>query len=212
MNDKNQIDDMMDDIINNIIDDKNIPYAKNIIIMRHFKTFDDFFGNQKIIYDKSLIQSNLFVDFIINHLTTNKYINKIKIYTSNHERTIDTVNILISKLKSKIIKKKIKSIEIFDPIISNTIDRDPLKKKHINICQKIKNEIESKLKHDTLYIFTTHSSLIYNLFECFLNIYADKNKELINLKKIKKHIHSYSLSFISIKNDNLKYKFNINMK
>jgi len=136
MNDKNQIDDMMDDIINNIIDDKNIPYAKNIIIMRHFKTFDDFFGNQKIIYDKSLIQSNLFVDFIINHLTTNKYINKIKIYTSNHERTIDTVNILISKLKSKIIKKKIKSIEIFDPIISNTIDRDPLKKKTYKYLSK----------------------------------------------------------------------------
>jgi hypothetical protein len=179
---------------------------KNIIIIRHFKTFEDDKGNEKILYKKSLSRSVKFVDFIKKYVNENKSINKIKIYTSNQDRTIMTAFILISKLKSEIISSELKNVNIFEPIITDIIDRDPKKNKYKGVCDKIKNIIEPKLKNDTLYVFITHSSLIFNLFECFYNIYTDKN-----VAKTNKNIHSYSLSFMTKTNNHLKSKFNINM-
>lgn len=180
---------------------------KNIIIIRHFETFEDSHGNEKINYNKSLNKSENYVVFIKEYIKKNKNINKIKFYTSKHERTIITALILSNKLKSNIISKKLNSIEICDPIITDLIDRDPSKKKYKNNCIKIINEIDAKIKSDTLYIYVSHSSTIYNLFDCFYKLYSSKNSE-----KFINKIHSYSLSFLSKKKNRLTFDFNINMR
>lgn len=180
---------------------------KNIIIMRHFETFEDSHGNEKINYNQSLDKSENFIVFIKEYIEKNKNINKIRFYTSKHERTIISALILCNKLKSNIISNKLNPIEICDPIITDLIDRDPNKKKYKNNCIKIINKIENKLKNDTLYIYVSHSSTIYNLFNCFYKLYSPKNSE-----KFINKIHSYSLSFLTKKKNRLIYDFNINMR
>ena len=180
---------------------------KNIIIMRHFETFEDSNGNEKINYEKSLDKSENFINFIKEYIEKNKNISRIRFYTSKHERTIISALIMCNKLKSNIILNKLGPIDIYDPIITDLIDRDPQKKKYKNNCIKIKNEIDAKFKSDTLYIFVTHSSTIYNLFECFFKLYSSKyNEKFVN------KIHSYSLSFLTKKKKNLIFDFNINMR
>lgn len=180
---------------------------KNIIIMRHFETFEDSKGNEKIKYEKSLDKSEKFINFIKEYIEKNKNINRIRFYTSKHERTIISALIICNKLKSNIILNKLSPIDIHDPVITNLIDRDPNKKKYKNNCIKIKNEIDSKLKKDTLYIFVTHSSTIYNLFRCFYKLYSSNyNEKFVN------KIHSYSLSFLTKNKKDLIFDFNINMR
>jgi len=180
---------------------------KNIIIIRHFETKKDNHGNEKILYDKSLKKSIKFVNYIEKYLANNPNINKIKFYVSEQERTIITALILSNQIKSNIIQNKFVKIEIDEPIITNFINRDPKAKKQKIICDKIKNDFNSKIKNDILYIFVSHSSVIFNLFECFCKSYYYKYNE-----KYSKKIHSYSLSFISKKNNMLEYDFNLNLK
>lgn len=175
--------------------------------MRHFETFEDSNGNEKIYYSKSLDKSYKFIKFIHEYLNKNKNVNKIKFYTSKHDRTIISALILCNKIREKIISKEFHTIEIFDPIITDLIDRDPKKIKNKKMCEKIKNNVDKKFKSDTLYIFITHSSTIYNLFECFCKLYSTKYTENFVNK-----IHAYSISFITKTNDRLIYEFNINMR
>lgn len=180
---------------------------KNIIIIRHFETFKDANNNERIYYNKSLKKSNEYLEFIEKYINNNPKINKIKLLTSNHDRTIMTSLIISNGLKSKIIYNKLTSIEIYEPIISNILDRDPHKKKHKEICKKIINNIDSKLTENTLYLFITHSSLIFNLFNCFCNLYSNEY-----IKIPKSHIHKNSLSYIKKTKKSFEYDFNINMK
>lgn len=180
---------------------------KNIIIIRHFETFEDSNKNEKIDYEKSLKKSGKYIEFIQNYIIENPNINKIKFFTSKHDRTIMTSLILCSGLKTKIISNQLKSIEIFEPAIIDILDRDPLKINHKKVCNKIKNNVNDKLNDNTLYLFITHSSLIYNLFTCFCKLYSSKYKS-----ESKTHIHTYSLSYIKKTTGSLKYNFNINMK
>lgn len=181
---------------------------KNIIILRHFETFEDSHKNEKIYYSKSLKKSLKFINYIENYVNSKKKINKIKFFTSKHERTIITSLIISNGLKSNIITNGTKNIEIFDPVISDLLDRDPRKEKYNKVCEKIKNKINDELCGDTLYIFISHSSLIYNLFECFCNLYSNNYD-----KKIKQnYIHTYSLSLINKTKKTLKCEFNINMR
>ncbi len=175
--------------------------------MRHFETIKDSRNNEKILYDKSLEKSLIFTEFIKKYLDDRPNINRIKFYVSKHERTIISALILSNQIKSKIILNKFKPIEISDPVIIDIIDRDPKAKKHKKNCNKIKNDLEPTLKNNTLYIFVSHSSIIFNLFECFCKFYSNKYKENFINK-----IHSYSLSFINKTKDRLIYDFNINMK
>lgn len=180
---------------------------KNIIIIRHFETFEDTNKNEKINYEKSLIKSPKYIEYIIKYINDNPNINKIKFYTSKYDRTIMTSLILCNGLKSQIILNKLKTIKIYDPIITDILNRDPHKKNHKEICNNIKNSINDKLKDDTLYLFVSHSSLIYNLFECLCKLYSSKYKG-----ETKNRIHTYSLSFIKKTKNSLKYDFNVNMK
>lgn len=180
---------------------------KNIIIIRHFETMKDSDGNEKVLYDKSLIKSIKFIEFIKKYLENKPNIKKIKFYVSKHDRTIISALILCNQIKSKIISNQFNMIEIFDPVITDIIDRDPKLKKHKETCNKIKNNLEPYLNSDTLYIFVSHSSVIYNLFECFCKIFSNKYKEKYTGK-----IHSYSLSYINKQKNRIIYDFNINMK
>lgn len=180
---------------------------KNIIIIRHFETFKDDTKCEKIDYNKSLKKSVKYVKYIQNYIDENSNIKKIKFFTSKHDRTIMTSLILCSGIKTKIISNELNSIEIYDPVISDMIDRDPTKTNYKKVCKKINNSVNEKLSDDTLYIFVTHSSLIYNLFNCLCKLYSDKYKE-----KPKSHIHTYSLSLIKKTKKTLTCDFNINMK
>jgi hypothetical protein len=179
---------------------------KHIIIMRHFETFKDKHGKEKIYYDDSNDKSVVFVNFIKDYINKHPDINKIKFYSSNHERTLMTSLIVSSCIKSEIINGNFKKINIDDPSINNIIDRDPSKKKHIKRCEIINQKINNKLKDDTLYIFITHSSVISNLFYCFVNMFAKKD-----FKTKSEKIHSYSLSYITKIDNKLTWDFNIKL-
>lgn len=189
--------------------DKN----KNIIIIRHFETFKDENNNERIYYNESSRKLKKYLEFIEKYINNNsnannsQKINKIKIFTSNYDRTIITSLIICNGLKSEIISNRLKSIEIFEPVITDILDRDPHKKKHKEICKKITNDINNKLNEDTLYLFITHSSLICNIFNCFCKLYSNEYK-----KVSKSHIHRYSLSYIKKTKKICEYDFNINMK
>ena len=181
---------------------------RNIIILRHFETWVDKKGQERIYYDKSLKKSDKFVKFIKKYISDKQYINNIKFYTSEHDRTIMTSLILVSKLKSLIVNNNDKQIKMHEPIIIDMLNRDPNKKKYKNNYHKFKNEIDNKLKNDTLYIYVTHSSTIYNLFKYLSKFYSDKKYKQKHIDKI----HTYSLSFISKDDNQLTCDFNINMK
>ncbi len=179
---------------------------KHIIIMRHFETFINKFGKEKIHYNDSNDKSIIFINFIKNYINKYDDITKIKFYTSNHERTLMTSLILSSSIKTHIINDNFKKIDIDNPVVNNIIDRDPSKKKHIKRCEIINEKINNKLKPDTLYIFVTHSSIINDFFYCFVNMYAKKDFKIKNEK-----IHNYSLSYITKINNKLTWDFNIKL-
>lgn len=171
---------------------------KNIIIIRHFKTSHDSDNNEKIIYDNALIDSNLFINFIYKYLKENTYIKDITFISSPQDRTIMTSLIICSHLKTAL---KNKDYNINDPIIDNILDRDPNKKINLDILKKyLKKEINEKFNGDTLYIFVTHSSIIYNLYKSIIEIYSKE------IDFSKKHIYTNSLTYIQIIDINNEYK------
>lgn len=177
-----------------------------IIVLRHFKTYTDTKRQEKIIYDDAFEKTKPYIDFIIKVLEKNANIKNIKFICSPQERTIMTGLILSSSLKSKIItnEKLIKNIDISDPIIEKNIDRDPKKERLIKYYLETKNKYYDD---DTICIFVTHSSIIYNLYKCILE--DIKNIELENFNK---KIKSYSMSYIYKNKNKIYNKFNINMK
>lgn len=181
---------------------------RNIIIFRHLKTWIDDKGYERIQYDKSLKKSEKFVKFIKKFISDKQYINKIKFYTSEHDRTIMTSLILVSKLKSEMIDNNINQIKIYETTIIDILNRDPTKKKYKTNYNNFKNKIDKKLNDDTLYIYVTHSSTIYNLFEYLCKFYSDGKYKQNYIDKI----HTYSLSFISKTDNRLTYDFNIDIR
>lgn len=179
----------------------------NIIIIRHFKTTNNKNKEEKIIYEDAFDQAKPFINFINKYINKYDKIDKIKFISSPQDRTIITGLIISSILKSDIIENKIKKIIIEDPIIEEVIDRDPHKKKHITTCKVLSKKISEEYDENTLYIFITHSSLIYNTFSCLLNSHL-KNK----LDNFAEKIHSYSLSYIVKRNNKITYEFNKNLK
>lgn len=179
-----------------------------IIIMRHLKTYKDTKKQEKIIYDDAFEKTKSYVAFLIKVLEKNANITNIKIVCSPQERTLMTGLILSSSLKSQFIKndKLKKNINIMDPIIEKHIDRDPKKERNNKYYL---DAINTHYKTDTICIFITHSSIIYNLYKCIL-----ENIKNIKLDDFDKKIKSYSLSYIyKNKNKNKIYnKFNIDMK
>jgi hypothetical protein len=181
---------------------------RNIIIFRHFETWIDDKGQERIYYEKSLKKSEKFIKFIIKYISDKQYINKIKFHTSEHDRTIMTSLILVSKLKSEMIVNNMKQIKIYEPTIIDILNRDPSKKKYKKNCDKFKNKINNKLKDDTLYIYVTHSSTIYNLFKYMCKFYSRGKFKKNYIDKI----HTYSLSFISKVDKHLTYDFNVDIR
>lgn len=178
-----------------------------IMLIRHFKTINNSNNEEKINYDKSFQKAEIFSIYIYDFIKKHPSIKKIKFYTSEKERTLVTALVISSKIKSNIIEKKQKYIEIYDPIIENNIDRDPKKQNKEKICNYFNDKINNIFEEDTLYIYITHSSIIHNLFKCMLEVCAGKSIDDFQIKKI----HGYSLSFIA-KNDNkISYGFNYKM-
>jgi len=180
---------------------------KNIIIIRHFETFKDENNNERIYYNKSLKKIEKYLEFIKKYMNDNLKINKIKFFTSKYDRTIMTSLIIANGLKSKIINNQLRTIEIYNPIITDVVDRDPRKQKNKEICNKIIYDVDNKLSENTLYLFITHSSSICNIFNCFCKLYSTGHKKIS-----KTHIHRYSLSYIKKTKKTFECDFNINMK
>ena len=176
---------------------------KYLMLIRHFETFQNSKNKEKIKFKESFNKSIWFIDFIEIYIKKYPQIKKIKFFTSEHERTIMTSLILSSSIKSEILKNKFLNIQIFDPIINDMIDRDPKKKNKKNVCIYFKKNIEELFEEDTLYIYITHSSIIYNLFKCILENILNTKFEHFN-----KRIHDYSISCIAKTNDKLSYIFN----
>ena len=176
---------------------------KYIMLIRHFETIYNSKNKEKIKFNESFDKAILFVNYIEDFINKNPQIKKIKFFTSDHERTIMTSLILSSSIKSKILKKKFAKIHISDPKIDDMIDRDPTKKNKKNTCIYFQKKIEDFFKDDTLYIYITHSSVIYNLFKCILD-----NLSEANLNDYNKRIHSYSISSITKINGQVSHIFN----
>ena len=179
----------------------------NIFIIRHFKTFYDSNDLEKIRYEKGFDQSKFFVEFIGKFIDKNPKINKIKFITSPQDRTIITSLIISSNLKTYILKQKIRNIEIIDPVIDKQVDRDPKKKRKDNVCGYFKNKIQSEFNDNTIYIYITHSSIIYNTFKCIIDNMVHKTTTDFNEK-----IHGFSLSYLIKSKDKIHFEFNKNMK
>jgi hypothetical protein len=173
---------------------------KYLIIIRHFETHKN---SEKIKFNESFAKSQLFINYITKFVKKYSDIKKIKFYTTNYERTITTSLILSSNLKNEIINNTLSNLQIFEPEINNILDRDPKKIKKDDTCKNFKNNIEKNMDDDTLYIYITHSSVIYNLFECIINMVA--NKKFNNPVK---RIYNYSISSLVKYNDKIKYNFN----
>lgn len=171
---------------------------KNIIIIRHFKTC-----NERINYEESLIISDNFIKKIIEHMEYNN-INDIIIYTSDTDRTIVTALILVVKLKDYNINVKF-------PQIENNLNRDPFHER-IEITQNYFDNF--KFDNNKLVIFITHSSVYEYLYKILLLKLSNKilKDNIFDLKKNNTRIFSYSMSYINLKNDKLKSKFNIDMR
>jgi len=178
----------------------------NILILRHFKT-EGKHQEEKIIYKDAFEQAKPFIQFIKKYIEKYNNVNRIVFVSSPQERTIMTGLILSSILKGEIIEQKMKKIDIIDPVIDKAIDRDPHKKKHVKTCKILKQKINNEYKEDDLYIFVTHSSLIYNTFKCLLNNFAKTEKD-----DFSERIHSFSVSSITKVNNRLTYEFNRNLK
>lgn len=175
----------------------------NFILIRHFETFLTSDGEEKIKFKSSYSKASLFVNFIKLYISRNIGIKKIKFFTSDYERTLVTTLIISSLIKTEIIDGNISNIKIYEPVINDVIDRDPKKKNKKYMCEYFKNMVNNNFDNDTVYIYITHSSVIYNLFKCVLECSLNKKVPDFN-----KRIYSNSISYIS-KNDNkVSYMFN----
>lgn len=179
-----------------------------IILIRHFKTYINSKNKEKINYSTSFENSHGFIENIKSFTEKYPQIKKIKFLTSDHERTLLTSLVISTKLKSEILKKKLKYIEIDDPVINVFVDRDPFKKNKNLVCEYFNKKIENSFNDNTLYVIVTHSSIIYNLYKCIFEIFTEDEFTEYENKKI----HSYSFSYI-IRNDNrISYSFNKKIK
>jgi len=179
----------------------------NLIIIRHFKTFRDQKNNEKIKYNNAFEHSTSFIKFIKNTLDKSPEINNIKFITSPQERTIITGLIISNCIKNEIIEKKIKNnIKITEPVIDDILDRDPNKEKEKDMHDYFKNN-SLNFNSNTLYIYITHSSVIYTFFKCLMDFL-----KVSTTFDLEKHISSYSLTYVGKKENTIKYKFNKNMK
>jgi hypothetical protein len=176
---------------------------KYIMLIRHFESYYDSYNHEKIKYKDSFYKSIIFAEYIKKIIKEFPEIKKIKFYTSDHEITIMTALVISSTLKSELIKNNLPKIEIYDPVIDNIVDRDPKKIKAKYTCKSFHNLIEKKLKHDTLYIYITHSSIISNLFSCILDYLSNKKNENFHKK-----IYNYSFSYIIRFNDKVSWVYN----
>ncbi len=175
---------------------------KYLMIIRHFETYKN---SEKIKFNDSTAKSQIFIDYIKKYIKKYPNITKIKFYTSNQDRTIMTSLILSSNLKNEIINNTISNLQIFEPEINDVLDRDPKKIKKHDTCKNFKNIIKKIMDDSTLYIFITHSSVIYNLFKCIIKFFTDEEFNDPNKK-----IHHYSVSTL-VKYDN-KIHHNFNKK
>lgn len=175
---------------------------KYLMLIRHFETFQNSNKKEKLKYEESTNKAILFVNFINAFIKKYPEIKKIKFYTSDHERTMLTSLILSNAIKVEMLKKNFPELIINEPIIYDVIDRDPKKKNKKKTCSVFKKIID-KYSEDTLHIYITHSSIIYNLFKCILEHLLDTEMD-----DFAKRIHNYSISCISKIDDKVSYVFN----
>lgn len=196
----------------------------NIILIRHFKTFYDSNKNEKIDYEDSFDYATLFINKIKEHIDKYENIKKIKFISSNQDRTLMTSLVISSKIKSDILNNKFKKIKIYDPKINDMVDRDPNKKNKEKMSKYFNKKIK-KFDQDTLYIIISHSSVIYNLFNCILescsginlNNHNPNNNNQYNNQHNNQynnhlHIHSFSISWIFKYNNIVDYELNQKIK
>ena len=174
----------------------------NIIIIRHFKTKKDNNNQEQIIYDNIYEIAQKYINFIVKILSKKSNINKIIMLMSPQDRTIITSLIISTLIKNEIIKNNITGISIIEPEIDKILDRDPYKIKKKKISNNIYEKITS-FDQNTLYIYVSHSSVIYNIYKNIVE-YATQLK----LKKFSEKITSYSLSYVIKNKDNYIYEFN----
>lgn len=179
----------------------------NIFIIRHFKTFYDSNDYEKIRYEKAFEYSKPFVDFIGKFIEKNPKINRIKFITSPQDRTVITSLIISSDLKTNILKEKIRNVEIIDPIIDKIVDRDPKNNRKDFVCNYFKKRINSDFNENTIYIYITHSSVIYSTFKCIIDNLVHKTTT-----DFAERIHCFSLSYLIKSKDKVIFEFNKNMK
>ena len=173
---------------------------KYLMIIRHFETHKN---SEKIKFNNSFTKSQMFINYIKKFIKKYTNIKKIKFYTSNQDRTIITSLILSSNLKNEIINDTILNLQIYEPEINDILDRDPKKIKKNDTCKYFKNIIKKSMDNDTLYIYITHSSVIYNLFKCIVKNITNEKFDIPD-----KRIHSYSMSTFVKCDDKIHYSFN----
>ena len=162
-----------------------------VMIIRHFKTEKD----ERINYNKSQEYIKYFIKIIKSYILDNKT-KKIKIYTSDCDRTIITSLLIYIKLKDEL------NISILSPNTDIMLNRDPNKKKYPEIKKYFNDYV---FNENELIIFFTHSSIYTHLLNSILENKIDNFKHICN----KKRVHSFSISHIGYKK-NINYKFNIN--
>ena len=175
----------------------------HFMLIRHFETFYNDDGQEKIKYKKSFSKGSLFINFIKSYLSKYTGIKKIRFYTSDYERTLLTSLVLSSLSETEIIDGTLSGVKIYDPVLNEMIDRDPKKRNKKNVCEYFKKNIETSFEPDTLYIYITHSSVIYNLFKCVLDWVLERE-----MPDFSKRIHGYSVSYISKIDNRVSYMFN----
>ena len=166
----------------------------HFMLIRHFETFHNSNGEEKIKFKSSYDKASFFIEFIKSYISKYGGIKKIKFFTSDYERTLLTSLILSSLIKTEIIDGNIDGIKIYEPVLNNMIDRDPRKKNKKHVCEYFKNTIENNIEPETLYIYVTHSSVIYNLFKCVLEHVLGKQIQSFN--KIWQRLFPWLLSMI----------------
>ena len=167
------------------------------IIIRHFKT-----KNDKIDYTKCYNEAIPFIKFIKAYIDKNN-IKEIEFNTSIYDRTLMTALILFIELSDSLghnyyIKK---------PVSSKYLERQTNQMKQQVIVNHFKSKYKTKGK---LIISVTHSSIYLKVFT---GLIIGMNEDDVDIDSIaqEKHIHSYSLSYLTDKGDEVKYGFNIKM-
>ena len=168
-----------------------------ILVVRHFKTD----SRDRINYPKVNYEASRYVDHIIDYI--NKFgIEKIEFHSSPHDRTF-----LTSCVLSNILKDRIK-ITIENPICTNEINRDPLKKRKNEIYTYFKELIRNGyFSEKKLVIYVTHSSVYKTIVNSIIQCVSKTDK----IDDRDWYIHSYSMSHITYHDGKLKYSYNRDM-